>query len=62
MVDSAKDDKGGMRDFWWFARGLLRPRHEAIIALIGASATLPLLLALALLVPDPTISLPSIPA
>ncbi len=36
MVDSAKDDKGGMRDFWWFARGLLRPRHEAIIALIGA--------------------------
>jgi ABC-type multidrug transport system fused ATPase/permease subunit len=29
-------DTGGMRDFWWFARGLLRPRHEAIIALIGA--------------------------
>ena len=36
MADSAIVDKDGMKDFWWFARGLLRPRHEAIIALIGA--------------------------
>ncbi|MCE9618899.1 MAG: ABC transporter ATP-binding protein/permease [Planctomycetes bacterium] len=36
MDHPKSDDTGGMRDFWWFARGLLRPRHEAIIALIGA--------------------------